>query len=459
MSLAPDPERILTPTSLNRLVRQLLDDALPPIWLEAEISNLARPASGHLYFTLKDAGAQVRCAMFRTRSRTLAFRPADGQLVRVQGRVGLYEPRGDYQLIVSHMEEAGEGALQRALEQLKRKLAAEGLLDAARKRPLPAFVRRLAVITSSSGAALQDVLTVIGRRFPLLPVDLLPAPVQGAEAVPVLRQRLREAIASGRYDAILFTRGGGSLEDLWAFNDEQLAREIAAAPVPVVAAIGHEVDITLAELAADLRAATPTAAAEALTPDQAELARRLDQMHRRVLRESQRLAHLRQQRLDTARLRLQAVDPRRRLQQIRERASSGRRHLERCLRQQLGQVSSRLETLRRSLHAQQPRLRIGRLHVDLAQLQARLQQGQRQQQLARRARLRELARALHALSPLATLDRGYAIIQDTATGAVLGSAVQIARNDRVSARLADGRIELVVAPDSLAVNAAGPDGR
>lgn len=449
MSLAPDPERILTPTSLNRLVRQLLDDAMPPVWLEAEISNLAKPASGHLYFTLKDAGAQVRCAMFRTRSRTLAFHPADGQLVRVQGRVGLYEPRGDYQLIVSHMEEAGEGALQRAFEQLKRKLAAEGLLDAGRKRPLPAFVRRLALITSPSGAAIRDVLTVIGRRFPLLPVDVLAAPVQGAEAVPMLRQRLREAIACGHYDAILFTRGGGSLEDLWAFNDEQLAREIAASPVPVVAAIGHEVDITLAELAADLRAATPTAAAEALTPDQAELVRRIGQLHQRVLRENQRLAQLRQQRLDTARLRLQAVAPGRRLQQIRERATSGRRHLERCLRHHLDQAQRQLDALRRSLHAQQPRLRMARLHADLIQMHGRLQQGQRQQQLARRARLRELARALQALSPLATLERGYAIIQDTRTGAVLGSAAQIAGHDRVSARLADGRIELAVAADSL----------
>ncbi|MCK9487862.1 MAG: exodeoxyribonuclease VII large subunit [Xanthomonadales bacterium] len=458
MSLAPDPERILTPTSLNRLVRQLLDDALPPVWIEAEISNLARPASGHLYFSLKDSGAQVRCAMFRTRSQTLAFRPADGQLVRVQGRVGLYEPRGDYQLIVSHMEEAGEGALQRAFEQLKRKLAAEGLLAAERKRPLPAFVRRLALITSPSGAAVRDVLTVIGRRFPLLPVDVLPAPVQGAEAVPMLRQRLREAIACGRYDAILFTRGGGSLEDLWAFNDEQLAREIAASPVLVVAAIGHEVDVTLAELAADLRAATPTAAAEALTPDRAELARRLAHARQRVLRESQRLSHLRQQQLDTALLRLRAVDPRRRLLQIRERAGSSRQNLERCLRQHLGQARSQLEALRRSLHGQQPGLRIERLRADLSRLHGQLQHGQRQQQAARRARMRELGRALHALSPLATLDRGYAIVQAGVAGTVLTSAAAIAGQTSVSARLADGHIELTVRADSLRLaDAAGHD--
>src|SRR5690606_5117642 len=323
----PDAHQALTPSTLNRLVRQLLDEALPPVWVEGELSNVARPSSGHLYFTLKDAGAQIRCAMFRSAAMRLRFRAADGVHVRLHGRVSLYEPRGDYQLVVDAMEEAGEGVLQRAYEELKRRLAGEGLFDSARKRPLPVFPRRLAVITSPSGAAIRDVLTVIRRRFPLLPVDILPSPVQGAEAVPVLRSQLRAAIAAGHHDVILIARGGGSLEDLWAFNDEGLARDIAASPVPVVAAIGHEIDVTLAELAADLRAPTPSAAAEAIAPGRQHLQAPLRRPAQRPRRATGPERHDLAQRLDSARLRLQAHDPRRQLLRMREKAQAARRRL------------------------------------------------------------------------------------------------------------------------------------
>ncbi len=445
----PDPGEILTPSSLNRMVRQLLDEVMPTVWVEGELSNVARPASGHVYFSLKDSAAQLRCAMFRNRSAALAFRPADGLHVRVQGRVGLYEPRGDYQLIVERMEEAGEGALQRAYEQLKRKLAAEGLLAAERKRPLPAFVRRLAVITSPSGAAIRDVLTVIGRRFPMLPVDVLPSPVQGAEAVPVLRERLRAVNAAGGHDLILITRGGGSLEDLWAFNDEQLARDIAASPTVVVAAIGHEVDTTLAELAADLRAPTPSAAAEAITPDGAALSRQVAHFGQRLRREIGRGVQIRAQRVDSTRLRLASVDPRRQLERIRERAGQARRQLQQVTAGGLERRRHRLDRAMAALQRHRPDQRIALARARLSQLAQRLRSSERHQRLDLGARLRELGRALNAVSPLATLDRGYAILMRPRDGRPLASASAVAAESIVTARLVDGRIDLAVRADSL----------
>src|SRR5687767_9452055 len=223
---ARERREILTPSGLNRLARELVENAFPLVWVEGEISNCARPASGHLYFTLKDPQAQVRCAMFKQKAMLLRFKPSDGAQVLLRAKVSLYEGRGEFQLIVEHMEEAGEGALRREFEKLKAKLDAEGLFDPARKRALPRLARRIGVITSPTGAAVRDVLSVLRRRFPLADVEVLPASVQGADAPGQLTAMLRRAGASGRYDVLLLTRGGGSLEDLWAFNDEALAREI-----------------------------------------------------------------------------------------------------------------------------------------------------------------------------------------------------------------------------------------
>ena len=254
-------DRILTPAQLNTLARDLLEGSFPNVLVEGEIGNLARPASGHLYFTLKDARAQVRCALFKPKSQWLNFTPRDGLKVLVRGRLTLYEARGDYQMVLDSMEDAGEGALRRAYDQLLAKLQAEGLFDAQRKRTLPAFPRRVAVLTSPSGAVIRDIISVLRRRFPLLDVDLLPVPVQGDTAAAQIRHMLQRADACGRYDVLLLARGGGSLEDLWAFNDEALARAIAACSTPVISAIGHETDFSLSDFAADLRAPTPSAAA------------------------------------------------------------------------------------------------------------------------------------------------------------------------------------------------------
>ena len=397
MATEPTGE-ILSPSQLNTLARGLLEDAFPLVWVEGELSSVARPSSGHLYFCLKDARAQVRCAMFRPKSTWLKFAPREGMRVLARGRLTLYEARGEYQMVLDHMEEAGEGALRRAFEELKARLQAEGLFDEARKRPLPAYVRRLAVLTSPTGAAVRDVLSVLARRFALLDVDVLPVQVQGATAAAQITAMLQRAAASGRYDVILLARGGGSLEDLWAFNDEWLARAIAASPVPVVSAIGHETDFSLSDFAADLRAPTPSAAAELLVPHADDLRRRLQSLSQRV--SATQKVRLRQaaQRADRAALRLQALRPQARLKLLAQRQA---------------------EALRRLRAARQRR------HERDA------------------ARLRELARSLSAISPLATVARGYAILQHD-DGRVVRAVGDVGRGDELNARVSDGQIRLKV---------------
>ncbi|HQW81086.1 MAG TPA: exodeoxyribonuclease VII large subunit, partial [Pseudomonadota bacterium] len=262
----PDPSPLqhhtLTPTTLNAEVRAALERGFPLFWIEGEVSNFLKAKSGHLYFSLKDAGAQVRCAMWRPRAMLLRFVPTDGQQVLARARMTLYEPRGEFQLQIEHLEPAGQGALQRAFDELKTRLALEGLFDSGRKRALPVFPQRIAIVSSASGAAIRDIVSVLARRFPLLEADLFPSLVQGAEAPAQLRVQLDRIAALRRHDLVLVTRGGGSIEDLFAFNDEALARRIASMPMPVVSAVGHEVDFTIADFVADLRAPTPSAAAE-----------------------------------------------------------------------------------------------------------------------------------------------------------------------------------------------------
>lgn len=267
------PKRdVLTVSRLNTEVKMLLEDSFPLLWVEGEISNLARPASGHIYLSLKDAHAQVSCAMFRNRNTNLRFQPANGQKVLVRARVSLFEARGNFQLILEHMEPAGDGALQRAFEELKNRLEKEGLFDPDRKRPLPRFPSRIGLITSDRGAAVRDVITVLQRRFPAIPVRVYPVPVQGEKAAVEIARTLDIASERAECDVLILTRGGGSLEDLQAFNTEIVARSIVACDIPVISAVGHEIDFTIADFVADLRAPTPSAAAETAVPDQLELA-------------------------------------------------------------------------------------------------------------------------------------------------------------------------------------------
>lgn len=442
----PAPRHVLTPSTLNRLVRDLLGDALPQVWIEGELSNVAKPASGHLYFTLKDSGAQVRCAMFRPKAGALRFRPTDGMQVLIRAKVGLYEPRGEFQLVAEYMEPAGEGALQREFEQLKARLAAEGLFDSDRKRALPRFARRIAVITSATGAAVRDVLSVLARRWPLADVEVLPVPVQGREAPPAIVSMLRKASASGRYDVLLLTRGGGSLEDLWAFNEEAVARAIHASAVPVVSAVGHEIDFSIADFVADLRAPTPSAAAELLVPDAVAIERQLQQWQQRLLTLQQRQLQSHAQRVDHLMARLQAQRPQARLARDQQRLLELKRRLASALREQAQLRQARLERLHARLLAQHPKTRLPLLTRRLAEQDARLRRAMTHILERRQTQLQHAAHALHAVSPLATLERGYAIVFD-ADGQVLRSAKGVAPGTPLRARLADGELSVQVSDD------------
>ncbi|MFT4177890.1 MAG: exodeoxyribonuclease VII large subunit [Thermomonas sp.] len=438
-----DRSRILSPSQLNTLARDLLEGAFPQVLVEGEIGNLSRPGSGHLYFTLKDARAQVRCALFKPKSQWLKFIPREGLRVLARGRLTLYEARGDYQLVLDTMEEAGEGALRRAFEELKAKLAAEGLFDADRKRPLPAHVQRLAVLTSPSGAVIRDIASVLRRRFPLVEVDLLPVPVQGEGAAAQIRAMLQRAIASERYDVILLARGGGSLEDLWAFNDEALARAIAASTVPVVSAIGHETDFTLADFAADLRAPTPSAAAELLVPDRAALLARLHGLHRQLQALHANGLRQRAQRIDHAFLRLQAQRPQAQLEALRQRSQQARARLMHAMQRRLERERASLRHADAVLRAGHPQRRIQRLRERLLALRGRPQSLLARHLQHETLRLRGLARSLHAVSPLATVARGYAILQH-GDGRVVRNVGDAVAGERLDARLHDGVLALRV---------------
>jgi len=369
-----EPE-VLTPSQLNTLARTLLEDSFPAILVEGEISGLSRPASGHLYFYLKDERAQVRCAMFKPKSQWLRFPLRDGLKVLARGRITLYEPRGDFQLVCDSLEDAGEGALRRAFEALKARLQAEGLFDQARKRPLPALPRRIGVLTSPT------------------------VPVQGEGAAAQIRAMLQAADASGRYDVLVLARGGGSLEDLWAFNDEALARAIAACVTPVVAAIGHETDVSLADFAADLRAPTPSAAAELLVPDMQTLARQLATLRQRLNALAHHHLQRAAQRNDRAWLRLHAQRPQLRLASQAQRLSQARQRLDMGVRQRLLGARAELRHLCAVLRGQQPQLQLARHQQRLLQLRRRLETGIQQSLKDSRIRLRHAGAALRAQHP------------------------------------------------------------
>lgn len=392
----------ITVSQLNRQAKALLERGLAKIWVEGELSNLARPASGHVYFTLKDKNAQVRAAYFRQRQRGPTLALKDGDQVLVFGRVSLYEARGDYQLIVEQVEPAGEGALKRQFEVLKKKLAAEGLFDEDRKRELPALPARIGVITSPSGAAIRDILSVLKRRFPSVPVIIYPAAVQGEAAPAELMAALATAIRRKECDVLIVGRGGGSLEDLWAFNDEQFARSIADSPIPIVSAVGHEIDFTIADFVADLRAPTPSGAAELVVPDRADWLRSIASLATRIARLGRRTVEDLAQTLDWLARRLVQTSPSASLDRSSARLASLAQRLNRAARASVADVSHRLELA---------------------------------------------MRGLHSVSPLATLERGYAIVEDAASGKVLLRASDTAPGRDIRARLAEGELIATIRKD------------
>ncbi len=390
---------VLSVSALNREVRQLIEEGLGRVWVEGEISNLARPSSGHIYFSLKDAKAQVRCAMFRQANRRLGFAPTDGLQVLVRAQAGLYEPRGDYQLIVEHMEEAGEGALRRRFEQLKTRLADEGLFDPGRKRELPEIPERIGVITSPTGAALRDVLISLRRRFPAAEVLIYPTSVQGDKAAAEIVTALERASRRAECDLLILTRGGGSLEDLWPFNEEAVARAVAGISIPIIVGVGHETDFTIAEFVADLRAPTPSQAAELAVPEQRDYFERLLGLAQSLSRALRRLVRDEQRRLDAVEHRLNRAHPGMTLKTSRQRVGDIEDRLKRALKDAMTSTTSRLKLIERGLSA---------------------------------------------LSPLATLNRGYAIVTRQSDGELVTRGDAVEPGAGIEVRLAEGGLAATV---------------
>ena len=438
---------VLSPSQLNRQARSLLESHFSFVWVEGELSNFARPSSGHWYFTLKDDKAQVRCAMFKSFNQRLRFSPNNGDQVRLRARVSLYEGRGEFQLIGEFLEPAGAGALQARFEALRDQLRHEGLFDADRKKDLPRSVTHLAVITSPTGAALQDILQVLARRNPAIRVTLLPVPVQGEGAAEEIAQALNDAnhYAKSRdecnFDAVILARGGGSLEDLWAFNDEGLARAIVASELPVVSGVGHEVDVTIADFAADVRAPTPSAAAELLSEDREELLAHLELSRKRLHRAIQHRLERARLGLESQRARLK--HPGDRLREQSQRLDELENRLQRAIQQRLDQAQR--EHLLRSerLLARSPARRIALSREQLERQRLALDTAMEQKLAWHRQALERRAQVLRSLNPLAILDRGYAILSNE-QGSVVKNSGEVATGQTLNARLAEGSLKLRV---------------
>jgi exodeoxyribonuclease VII large subunit len=430
----------ITVSQLNRRVKTMIEQGIARLWVEGEISNLSRPGSGHVYLTLKDDTAQVSAAWFRQRQRGPAVGFKNGDRVLAFGRVSIYEARGNYQLIIEQMEPAGEGVLKRRFDALKLKLADEGLFDEDRKQDLPVLPRRIGIITSPSGAAIRDMLSVLGRRFPAVPLIVYPAAVQGDAAPGELIKALHTAIDRAECDVLIMGRGGGSLEDLWAFNDEQLARAIADCPLPVISAVGHEVDFTIADFVADVRAPTPSGAAEIVVPEQREWLHRIGGLATRIARVGERTLQDRAQELDWLGRRLLANSPAATLGRQSDSLRENAGRLTAAMRQQLLQEKSTLQEISAALMQQSPALAVQRSISRLAGLRQRLAASTGSALSNTQHKFALLGRALNSVSPLATLDRGYAIVKSEVSGGVLTDADDMKPGQDVRARLSKGEL-------------------
>lgn len=441
-SPASGEREVLSVSDLNRRVRSLLEHQLGTVWIEAEISNFTAARSGHWYFTLKDAHAQVRCAMFRGRNTRLRFRPEDGLQVLARARTGLYEARGEFQLIVDSMEESGDGALRRAFEELKQKLQQEGLFDPERKQTLPDWPRRIGVVTSSTGAAVHDICTVLERRFPAIEVLVYPVSVQGKTAATEIDSAIRNANREPRCDVLIVGRGGGSLEDLWPFNEERVARAIAASKLPIVSAVGHETDFTIADFVADFRAPTPSAAAELLSPDQIEIRGIVQACQLRLAETQQRQIAARRSHLLMLAKRLR--HPRQLLQERGQHLDHLDIRLGRAIHQQLQMRRNQVETRHARLLLNGPRNQISRIRLQTRHLHDRLARGMRYTLQQRKQEIASHAASLDQISPLSVLGRGYALLSNPQTGQLIRRAADAAPGDALHARLGEGSLRCTV---------------
>ena len=433
------PGNALSVSALNRQARRLLEQGLGRVWVEGEVSNLARPASGHVYFSLKDDNAQLRCAWFRQRQRGPNIHLKNGDAVVAYGQVSIYEARGDYQMIVEQVEPAGEGVLKRRFEALNKKLQAEGLFDEEHKRPLPEVPERIGVITSPTGAAVRDILTVLKRRFPLASVVIYPAAVQGDAAEGELVTALNKAYEREECDVLIIGRGGGSLEDLWPFNEEAVARTIFDSPIPIVSAVGHEVDFTIADFVADVRAPTPSGAAELVVPDASDWQQLITKLQSRIVNLGRRNLSDAAQSLDWLEKRLAQASPGATVARQAAWLRNLRQVMVAAMRHRLGKELTQLERNRSRLLQQSPALRVQNGVARLQAVSLRLEAAGRNNLQRRRNRLDYAARGLQAVSPLATLERGYAIVTDD-KGKVLTDAAKAPSGTRISARLANGQL-------------------
>lgn len=438
--LSSQTSSIFTVSRLNQTVRLLLEQKMGQVWISGEISNFTQPASGHWYFTLKDDTAQVRCAMFRNSNRRVTFRPQHGQQVLVRANITLYEPRGDYQIIVESMQPAGEGLLQQKYELLKAKLQAEGLFDQQYKQPLPSPAHCVGVITSKTGAALHDILHVLKRRDPSLPVIIYPTAVQGDDAPGQIVRAIERANARNECDVLIVGRGGGSLEDLWSFNDERVARAIFASRIPVVSAVGHETDVTIADFVADLRAPTPSAAAEIVSRNQQELLRQIQSAQQRLGMAMDYYLANRNRRFTQLFHRLQQQHPQLRLARQQTMLERLRQRMNFALDNQLKRAASRQQRVLQRLNQQNPQPRIYRAQTRIQQLEYRLAENVRARLSATRERFGNAVTHLEAVSPLSTLARGYSVTTAT-DGKVLKQTRQVKAGDVLTTRLSDGWVE------------------
>lgn len=429
-------EAIWSVSALNFEIKTLLEKGIGTIWLEGEISNLAMPASGHWYFSLKDERAQLRAAMFKNRNRRVGFNPENGQHVLLRAQVTLYEARGEFQIIVEHMEDAGIGLLMRQYEALKSKLQAEGLFDPAHKKRVPSEARHIGIITSPSGAAIRDALSVIQRRSPSSAVTIFPTVVQGEQASAEIIKAIQLANRFAECDVLLLIRGGGSLEDLWCFNDEQLARAMFDSECPIVTGIGHEIDFTIADFVADLRAPTPSVAAESVTMDQYEIMSRLDALNSRLVRVYQNALQVRTQRLQELFERLKRFHPQRQMQALDQRRVYAEQRLMSLQSSKIQLHSGRLQLLQEKIKQLNPRQNILPAKKEIQGLLHQLHTSMRVNLDHKHHQLTLQARSLDNFSPLKTLARGYAAISKN--GQLINSATQLSRHDEIDIRLKDG---------------------
>ena len=437
MQSTPSDRQILSVSQLNRSVRHLIETQLPLLWVEGEISNFARPGSGHWYLTLKDDQAQVRCAMFRNANQRVAFQPANGTQVLVRCRAGLYEGRGEYQLVVEHMEEAGFGALQRKFEQLKQQLSDEGLFDNQHKQPMPDSVRHIGVITSATGAAVKDILSVLDRRFPTIKISIFPTMVQGEQAAGQIVQAISDANQHGECDALIVGRGGGSLEDLWPFNEETVARAIFASEIPVVSAVGHEVDFTIADFVADLRAPTPSAAAELLSPDGEEMLNQFEGFEILLADAvTRKIRHL-EQRTDYLQKRLQ--HPGRKLQEQAQHLDHLDIRLRRAMAGKMQQQTTQMQIAQDRLVRQSSKEAIAQRKQAVANSVKQMMRAVSQQVELKQSKTAQAMHLLDTVSPLKTLGRGYSIIRDS-NDKVVKTVAQVSAGDTLRGQLTDGEV-------------------